>query len=163
MEPIKVFIMFTRIVSLILVAAVIACPLSCGVGLCHLNSQCCELEKLGSREDQGLQEDQGLPVVCPSNATRDCCCEKSSNEGQRPPARCPNKSLCQGVCGGAIFENSCQLNGPHESSFPLLRCTETTFLSLLTQCRAVSFEFPLCVRSKNQGRFVRTRHMSFLC
>ncbi len=150
-------VMFARLVSLVLIAVVIACPLSCGSGVCN-DSQCCA-------DHAFVSEDQCPHAVCPQSATtgRDCCAESSRNSGQPVPSPCPAKSSCQGICGGAVLEKPCKLNSPDASFFLPQSGYDNTFVTLLTVCRTNAFEFPECVRAGNQGRFVRTMHMSLNC
>jgi len=150
-------VMFARIISLVLIAAVIACPLSCGSGVCHAD-QCCA--------DRGcVSEEQCSQAVCAGHATTDgdCCAESSHDRGEPIPAPCPAKSSCQGICGGAVIEKPCKLGSPGASFIHLQPGNDHTFVFQLSVCRTTAFEFPECVRAGNQGRFVRTLHMSLNC
>lgn len=141
--------MFARSISLILIVALIACPLWCGNGACHAH-QCCSAR-------QSAQ-------MCPEHGTCECCCDQPSpNSPAGEPCRCPDDSACQGICGGAIFEKPCQLDldaaayfmSPRfddEAGFQLAFCHELDIHHL--------WHFG---ESGNYGRSLRTRHMSFLC
>jgi len=147
--------MFTRLVSLVLVAAVIACPMWCGNGVCHAD-QCCIADECGSEEQSS--------ACCPLHAAADCCTGNVAQEhDEDAPGRCPNESACQGVCGGAVFEKSCELNGPDGSFFLPTIGHDGSTVSLLSHFRIVGVQHHPCISAKNHGRFVRTLHSSFLC
>ena len=143
-------LMYPRVVSLILMVAVFACPLWCSKGLCCGNHQF-------SNERQTSDSDIGS----------DCClCGLSpmeTGDKQRCPCEIPIKSRCQGVCGGAVLEQSLELDGIGGSYFaPFLSVGE----SLGTQPVSISL-LPILHHhfwsGKNYGRCVRVRHSSFLC
>jgi hypothetical protein len=145
--------MSPRIVSLVLIAAIIACPLWCGNGLCHAG-QCCA--------------DDACPLieqVCPIHDTAQCCCETSSSRENSPrgPRRCQNKA-CQGVCGGAVFEKPIELPDASTDAFSLpLIVISIPFALQPAEHRLLGVEdLPLCHKG-NHGRLLRTLHMSFLC
>ena len=141
--------MFVRTVSLILVAAVIACPLWCGNGSCHADS-CCSAE-------------QSTQQACPVHATACCCCDNdSSDSNDNCPCEAPCESSCQGICGGAVFEKPCGLNDGMDSSFLSLLVGKMPIACRLAECRIQNGDhFILC--GGNHGRILRTLHMSFLC
>lgn len=148
--------MLARIVSLVLIAAVVACPLTCGNGLCHAG-QCCS-------------EMQASDQVCPAHGTAQCCCGRASSDedhcpsGDRGPCRCPGKSSCQGVCGGAVFEKQIELDGASDSSFLSLVDTDTLLVTRVIERRtAHGAEHHWHRRGGNHGRSLRALHMSFLC
>lgn len=149
--------MFARIVSLVLIAAIIACPLSCGSGVCH-GSQCCA-------ERGRVSENQCLHPVCsqPATADSDCCHESSHDTGKPIPPPCPAKSSCQGICGGAVIEKPCEPDTADASILLPPACTDDAFVSLQAVFRRDVIRSPECVRGDNQGRFVRTLHMSLIC
>ncbi len=149
--------MFARIVSLVLIAAVIACPLSCGTGACHASS-CCA--------DHGyMSAEPCSQAVCPEHATTDgnCCAESSPDSNDPVPPPSPSKSSCQGICGGALFEKPSELDCPDASFFLPPLGNDEAVVSHLSVCRTDAFRFPACVKAGNQGRFVRTMHMSLNC
>jgi hypothetical protein len=149
--------MLARIISLVLIAAVIACPLSCGHGVCCV-SQCCADAAMVSAE-------QSSHAACLLQAITSCgCCDESCpRDDQRNPHPSPGKSSCQGVCGGAVFEKPCELKIVEVEFVLPLTGADSTFVFLLSVDPADRFDFPDCVRAGNQGRFVRTLHMSLNC
>ena len=143
--------MFDRFVSLLLIAAVIACPMWCDSGVC----QCCA--------PVGWSAEGDSPKSCSLNEAA-CCCERSEQDKERDvPRPCPDTSNCQGVCGGAVIEKPCELDEADASFLPLLMITDESIVSLQLQIRAVAVEHHCCPGTKNYGRFVRTLHSSFLC
>jgi hypothetical protein len=142
--------MLARIVSLLLIAAVIACPLECGMGLCEAD-QCA-----GNKSSQRSRSTS--EAAC-------CCCEQSlpdSDDDNSSPCDCPENSSCQGVCGGAVFEKLCEPDRAEATCFLPRTDTQTSLVSRLAQCRLVAVgDHAGC--GQNQGRMLRTRHMSFLC
>ena len=149
--------MFDRLVALVLIAAVIACPLWCGNVFCR-GDQCCAADEC-SLEEQS-------PASCPrqGNACRGqnrADCSEESNENA--PCRRPGKSSCQGICGGAVFEKSCELDEPDISFFLPMLENVGLFDTLLVHFRTAVAEHHHCPSSKNHGRFVRTLHSSYLC
>lgn len=145
--------MFVRIVSLLLIVAVIACPLACGTGVCW----CCadDIVNLSSPIEQATES---------SPCDRNCCCNESADHSNKPaPRRSPVKSMCQGVCGGAVFEEPCSLDDSEAIVYLPSIQKDTAYVPLSTQRETVEVGFPQCIRAKNQGRCMRVRHMSFLC
>ena len=140
--------MFARIVSLTLIVAVIACPLSCGLGLCQ-GGACC------------------LAVVPSSDHCPKCavsgCCEQSSRDDNEP-FQSPCESSCQGICGGAVFEKPCELDDRGKALFSFL--PKSRVLISLQQATCQSAGDTATVWSGdagNYGRFVRTLHGSLIC
>ena len=149
--------MFARIVSLVLIAALIACPLSCGSGVCHGSQSCA---------DGGcVAENQCLHPVCSQLATadNDCCDESSHDSGEPLPHPCPAKSSCQGICGGAVIEKPCEPDTADASTLLPPTSTDDAFVSLPSVIPTEIVTSPECVRGDNQGRFMRTLHMSLIC
>ena len=142
--------MFTRTVSLVLIAAIIACPLWCGSGLCHAG-QCCSVK-------------QSSQQSFPGHGAVNCCCTRSSPDGDdQAPSRCPAKSSCQGVCGGAIFEKLGELDSVEDSFFLPLADAEVSVSSWLLQCRSPDVAHHHCQSGGNYGRSLRTLYMSLVC
>lgn len=144
--------MFSRTVSLGLIAAVIACPLWC----CDVlgASQCC------------ATGDSEREMGC-SRQLSDCCCGEEEIPPQTPRRdddQCPcDTAGCQGICGGAVLQESAELN--LETSAVLLRVIDahaSESLKLLDCCRHRLEHSPggCCT---NPGRAIRTLYMSFLC
>lgn len=141
--------MIARVVSLVQIAATVACPISCGSGLCGAG-HCCSV-------GQSVAVDH----VCPVHATLACCCEEPShNEGI--PSRCPQKP-CQGVCGGAVFQKPIELKDCSATLFLPLIQTDISFAPRLADCGMPNAEHRCNCHGGNHGRALRTRYMSFLC
>jgi len=142
--------MFARIVFLLQIVAIIACPLWCGNGLCH-GGQCCSSK-------------QSSDQICPVHGTDRCCHTNSSpDRDNRGPCGYPNSSSCQGVCGGAVFEKPIELNDVSDSFFLPKIDTEFGFVSQLAGCRSLDVEHHRHCLGGNYGRLLRTLNMSFLC
>lgn len=62
-----------------------------------------------------------------------------------------------------MMEKPSELDRPDASFFQLLPGNDHMIVFQLSVCRTNAFEFPACVRAGNQGRFVRTMHMSLNC
>ena len=149
--------MLSRIFSPVLIAAVIACPLSCG----H-SSGCAKQACAG--DDRELQQKYSTIAPVPPASAHCGCCGDSSGKDQNPSRNpSPEKSSCQGVCGGAVFEKPCELKIVEVEFVLPLTGADSTFVFLLSVDPADRFDFPDCVRAGNQGRFVRTLHMSLNC
>jgi hypothetical protein len=141
--------MFARTVPLVLITALIACPMWCGNGVCHAD-QCCS-------------EQQSSHQACPVHETASCCCDKGSTDSNDDcPSDAPCSSSCQGVCGGAVFEKPIELNDGMDSSFLPLLAVEMSVASQMANCHDHYGDYLLHCGG-NHGRSLRTRHMSFLC
>jgi hypothetical protein len=153
----KDFVMRARIISLVLIAAVIACPLSCGQGVCCDSHSCADDDRAAA----GRCSETAPAKPAASNCG---CCDKSPDEGDQPdPQPCPDKSSCQGVCGGAVFEKTCELNSADVTSVLSLYDSDSTSDSPHSVYRTDRFSVLKSVRAGNYGRFVRTLHMSLTC
>ena len=141
--------MFDRLVSLLLIAAVIACPMWCDNGVCG----CCAADECGMEEATNL---------CPVNESATCCCDESHEKEDRD-VPFHDVSNCQGVCGGAVFEKPCQLDDADASVFLPLLDTDESIGILFARIREVGVEHHYCSTSRNHGRFMRTLNSSFLC
>lgn len=140
--------MFSRTVSLAMIAAVIACPLWCGDGFAGL---CC------------AEGESDLSGVCSHNATSDCCERENRAPEHDDDRQCPCESTaCQGICGGAVLEKTVELNhAAFQVIVPLIE-EHASVNPQLAECgdhRAGQH----CHSHDNYGRIVRTLHMSFLC
>ena len=142
--------MFARCVSLILIAAIVVCPLRCGNGQCHADECCLATQP----SDQ----------VCPAHVTAHCCCQDSCPDNDdRVPRRCPSETSCQGVCGGAVFEKLIELDDASDSSFPPGIDTDTPLLTRLIEYSTTHrAERHWHSHGGNNGRSLRTLHMSLL-
>ena len=149
--------MFVRTVSLIVIGAIFACPLWCGKGLCHTGSCCLENWRFSCQQPRD--------AVCAVHGATKCCCQESSQEqNHQGPCPCHGKSSCQGVCGGAVFENSVELDDVGNSSF-----LHSIDLDIPLVTRLIERRIAMCATHQgkccggNFGRSLRTVHMSFLC
>jgi len=142
--------MFPRAVSTVLITAIIACPMWCGDAPCQAG-RCCSAEHFSHQ------------ACCPVHSTDDCCGkEKPSDPDNGEPSDAPDKSPCQGVCGGAVFAKPCELNVRVSSSFASFVAIESPVAVQSVISRAVGGE-PFLDRGSSHGRWLRTLHMSFLC
>ena len=145
--------MHSRLVSLVLIAAVIACPMWCGNGLCCASE--CYLSQDVDAAGQASME--GKP---------NCCCDdeipsRRPDNRQSPPES--TEFSCQGICGGAIFERSVDVDhGSHLHCLPLID-DDAPVTAQLADCGSPRSEQHRCRSDSNHGRFVRTLHMSYLC
>ena len=147
--------MIDRVISLTLISAVIACPLSCTNGMCH-GRRCC------GTDANRLGEQKLASAVFPEKAA--CCCDNGPERHDRnSPIRRPDKSLCQGVCGGAVLEKSCELDEQQSSFFlPLIGYKQSIVLSSVP-LGFDGVERQYCISATNHGQFLRTLYSSFLC
>ena len=146
--------MFGRIVSVALIVVVIACPMLCGKGRCHAGG-CCADDRCGW--------DDALTKACELHGTVDCRCEDAPRQrGGDPPRNCPDKRICQGVCGGAVLDKPVELE-VIEFSCMLWLDGDYLVVSRLNPVRDNAGVHRLCVPGQNYGRYTRTLHASFLC
>jgi hypothetical protein len=142
--------MFSRTISLVLIAAIIACPMWCGSGLC-IAGQCCE-QAASSASDAGGD-----------HRTMECCrkCDGHNDSDQNRP--CLPETSCQGVCGGAVLQKSVELDDFSDTFFRPMFDDHAPITARLLECSHGRSEQHRCGSNTNHGRFVRTLHMSFLC
>jgi hypothetical protein len=142
--------MFTRTISYLVIAAVLACPLWCSNSVCF----CCHADQFTAQRCAiaSSSKQSTLPVGC--------CQHPTSHQGSKP-VESPTRS-CQGICGGAVFEKTPELTGVECISFlPILSARWTSvdhFAARRSQIGA-----PPLLAHGNIGRAVRTLEMSFLC
>lgn len=149
--------MLARFISPVLIAAVIACPLSCG------QSVCCDSQSCADDDRAAAAQCSQTARVQPTAANCNCCVPSSDERGQPEPQPCPDKSACQGICGGAVFEKLCHLSIA-ETQFVLPPASsDSTFVLRPSVCPTDRFGFFDSVTAGNQGRFVRILHMSLTC
>ncbi|MCP4506607.1 MAG: hypothetical protein GY826_09470 [Fuerstiella sp.] len=149
--------MLSRIFSPVLIAAVIACPLSCG------HSSCCAKQACAG-DDRELQQKCSTIAPVPPASAHCGCCGDSSGKDQNPSRNPgPEKSSCQGVCGGAVFERSCQMDRVDAKSVLSLTGDDTPHGSVMCVVCAVGSGCPELFRQGNHGRFLRTLRMSLTC
>lgn len=143
--------MIARTVSVILIVALIACPLWCGNGQLHA-AQCCSVQ-------QSLNHD------CTVHGTdADCCKDSCSGDGDRGPSRCPIQSSCQGVCGGAVIEKPVEVDNAADPFYLPRIDTDTQFVTHVLECSTThrAEHHCHCRGSSNYGRSLRSLQMSFL-
>ena len=146
--------MFDRFVSLVQIVAVVACPMGCGEVVCCGGQGSITYECSSETE----------PALCPVQGIAECCRGDSTQDQHREtPSGCPDRTSCQCVCGGAVFEKPRELDGIDASCFLTLMDGDGTMMSLLSHFRTTGAEFQGCVGARNHGRSLRTLHMSFLC
>ena len=141
--------MFARTVSVVLIAAIIACPMWCGNGVCHA-TECCLAE-------------QPSCEACPVHGTARCCDQPSPENNRHCPSESPGTSSCQGVCGGAVFTKPNKLNDVADSFFGPLMDIDSPVVARLVECNFHGIEHDWHNGGGNHGRSLRTLHMSFLC
>jgi hypothetical protein len=158
--------MFSRVISLVLIAAVTACPLWCNIGICGVAGSCCG----GNFGDRNTRESAPVASCCNTKmpaAALDAAFEDTaaSNNHQPapddPPTRSKSSRHC--ICGGAVLQVSCSWAEPIVSSAISQNTCDNSHHSPAAQIRSKAFDFPECVRAKNQGRFKRTLYGSFIC
>lgn len=145
--------MAARMISLALIAAIVACPLLCRNGYCE---GCCAVEKTA-------------PSICPAGGTGDCCYPTASEkdtsrdgESRRPCDDDSGESGCQGVCGGAVLDKPSSLPAPAELAFlEEFTANSTPSLPGLADRQTPAVE-SRCDCSMNPGRYIRTLHSSRL-
>ena len=157
--------MANSFISLILIVAVLVCPLRCSLGACAGDS-CCATRRCGTasdRDDTG-ELSTGGTALSPKTS---CCSSTGPQQRPRPngntPHRQPAKSACQGICGGATLEKTCELNSAPFSCFSPLLVHDRALPSRTSQLRSVAASHHLDGAFANYGRVVRLLHASFLC
>jgi hypothetical protein len=141
--------MYAQAISIVMTAAIIACPMWCGSGLCH-DEGCCAAGKL-------------VEQTIPAHDSARCCGGKGlPGDNSNCPPDTPCELSCQGVCGGAVLEKPCELTGEFESSVLPLVANETPVACQTAQGRTRDRDRFL-QHGGNHGRLLRTLHMSFLC
>ena len=145
-----------RTVSLVLTAAVVLCPMWCGAGwVCHID-QCSSTVAYGCADQC---EDQ----LCLIHEAGRCCGgDLPQDDHDRVPCPCPKYS-CQGICGGAVWEKSSELNDLRPECYLPLVDIERSLASLCAQSRIAGFEHGYRDCRSNCGWRVRLLYMSLLC
>ena len=152
--------MYTRIISLILVAAVLGCPLWCSMGFC----QCSPNTIAGARSIAGAlsgDTDNCCQPPCCAGATRTA--QESHSPNGRGPHPEPDSHRCQGICGGAVLQGPCQVSASELCQFlPALK--RVHYCLQVTQQRKIrASRLPNDNAPANRGRSVRICYMSFQC
>lgn len=147
--------MLDRLISPMLIAAVIACPMWCGNGV-YCSDQCCAGVERGPEEPSA--------ALCSHRGLADCCCDPVPTQNDEgTPNRAPDSSTCQGICGGAVFERSCEFSQPDVSFLPPMIEKGGCISPMLAHVRGVGVSRQHCHSRKNHGRVVRTLLASLLC
>jgi len=164
--------MFSRTVSIGLIAAVIACPVWCSGGVCH--TEACHPQSVSAESDTCAAH-RADGTCCPADGR--CADERGADErgadergadercedSQQPPCPCESQSSCQGICGGAVLEKGVDINSLAEMQVLPLNDACAPAAGRTVACGHLCHG-PDCRKSPaNHGRFVRTLHMSFLC
>ncbi len=165
--------MLNRAVSLLMIAVVVGCPL-----WCFDDCGCCaggmfSMTASSTIQTRTTQTRTTQTRTMQTRSDRATCCRQYSqltpaedaatpNAPFSAPERAPDKSSCQGVCGGAVFEKPCELDG-----FQLRHTLPPLADDVATSPApehgfAPGVEHP-CICTANFGRSVRTLQMSFLC
>jgi hypothetical protein len=153
--------MFTRVVCLMLIAAVVACPMWCTSGLCGA-VQCHEAQ---FHDDQIHNDQCSVAQVCDqSSDLPECCRQKMQEQSDEAPGpcRCPDKAFCQGVCGGAVFEKPVELDLVAFSFFIAATDVEFAHVPQRIESRLHTVHHHWHSHGGNYGRSLRTLQMSFL-
>ena len=141
--------MFARILSTLLIPALIACPVVCSEGVCDVT--CCSAR-------------QPLQACSPVDGTTPHCCQQSQPVNHSPgPQRPSGKAPCHGVCGGAIFEKPVEFNEVVDPFFCALVDIDVGLVLQLTQRQFHCVEHHWYCHGGNHGRSLRTLQMSLLC
>jgi hypothetical protein len=140
--------MFVRVVALLSIVAVVACPLHCAGDSCHAGD-CC-------------RENAISPATTAATQQHECCCQQEVPADSHP---CPDHPIrssdCQGLCGGAIFERPCRdsvTTNCYYLSWAAPTTTVATFSSIKPRLVQPSDGY-----LASNGRALRTWLASFLC
>ncbi len=145
-----------QIISMVVVAAVLACPLGCSLGSVFAASCCAMVLE--------------TPDTTSEPATSDCChcCQQpdstvADNNRDCPEER-PEESSCQGVCGGAILGKPCELDNIGDvMNPPLTDAGQSAAASRIAHHHSVPVGEDIDPGGCNYGRSLRALHSSFLC
>jgi len=93
-----------------------------------------------------------------------CCCNQAAPaEGDSSPSEPPAKSSCQGVCGGAVIEQSLQLDDEiDDCGIASIENATSSSLKQLPQCLGYLGHYGIN-SGDNLGRSLRALFASFLC
>lgn len=144
-----------RLIAAILILALLACPLWCGVGQ-SLNIGFSSIQKSSATESPSQQH--RCACCCHRNETQQ---DKSSDRDPCSPD--PENSACQGICGGAILEQPTSLTTA-DLTFDHLPFVAAIIFETDRSARGISFV--LSERHSGgplHGRQLRIAHQSFLC
>ena len=137
--------MVQRGISILVIAAVVACPLYCMVAPCHADSH-------------GLS---GTSYSANPARTGGCCGVAPIAPDQNGPAQPSDAESCQGICSGAVMERPIGIGSVDFSV--LLTPLETPTFNEAPTAIFVPFSLAYPPSGDNYGRTVRILHASFLC
>lgn len=134
--------MFNKLVHILLIAIVFACPVICDAGFCSCDSD-----------------------LCIQTVETDCCCQSSEQQSPVPPT--PNKpakpSSC--FCGGAIVVDTFELDSLDQFEFfvPTLTKSEVSCCGWTLSSLAASAESfrALLYEAAPSGQMIRCIILSF--
>lgn len=145
----------TRLLSLLQIILLLACPLWCMSGEC--DRSCCAVTP-------GMTFG---PADCDAAQTEccSCCCETAAQQDEAPPApqRRPGQSRCQGVCGGAVIEKPVELSSPSTWSLQVVTDAGTSAALQRTRLQRSDVDRHSIECDMTSGRTLRQIHMSLLC
>lgn len=131
-----------RFFTLLLIPAIIGCPLMCVAGSCA---------------SSGLEAEPAVAACC--------CCPHSGqppqNEGDRP-IRPDSGGPCQGVCGGVVFVKPVETHRLQECDLFQFVAVENAVVAQ-PAVTLTDVERGLPLNGLPAGRSLRALHMSFLC
>ncbi len=154
--------MWNRILSVVLIAAIVACPWWCATGACHAGSCCAAPPSASQDTPTPTRSCCQASSDCPTSTGPTSAGPTSDREGREstPPQ---DSQPCQGICGGAVLEKSVEIDDSLNCSFGNI----ANDVSLQTCCVEIGTQFDdsefVSFGRGNYGRFVRTLQMSFLC
>ena len=138
--------MFNRVCSLILVAALLACPLSCSLGNCCAN-------QLAAADHV-----QSTPSCCCGSST---CREKQASDSDNSlPQPVPEKAPCQGICNGAVVAEAVNWDDVQLVQIQPLPVVQIELPALPDRQLMQSL---IVDHSHSSGRMLRIRYLTFLC
>ncbi|MFP6765181.1 MAG: hypothetical protein VB858_16245 [Planctomycetaceae bacterium] len=149
--------MFSPTVSIGLIAAVIACPVWCGGGVCH--TEACHRQAVSAASD--LYAVHGADGPCCTADSRSGN-DRSGND-QPQPCPCGSQSSCQGICGGAVLGKAIGFNSLADVLVLPLNDAHAPVTARMVTCSHLCDGPHHRDSSSNHGRRMRTLHMSFLC
>lgn len=149
----RIEVMLSRIISLLQIAALIACPLCCSSGLC-----CADRCADGLSCTLATSDSSVTTVTCP-------CCPTTTDHDKSPsaPHQCPGRSDCQGVCGGAVFEKPVELSRLYEWSVLAITDARVSHTLRLLHRQWLGTHRHESDDGTPSGRALRQWHMSWLC
>lgn len=164
--------MLNRLISLLLAAAIIGCPIWCGHQPGH-SGGCCAFpgDVTGPLEDSQT----GAICCCASQHASSACQPLSDPDAAGDPSEsplpapdgCPDESSCQGICGGAVIDKS--RSWPEISHLSSLLTIDADvdaprIENLRRRLDAIAhWDSDPQLSKGNYGRLVRLRHCSLLC